>query len=113
MRREVPLLLVAFFGTFYVLDLFVDWQPLKSVGAELQVWANCVIAFAYVLGAGNVLRIHGKRFMRRQKDWGYSLITVVSMIVMIVFGVTQGPQGDRPGWFRGAGHTDGSIFHWF
>jgi hypothetical protein len=116
MRREVPLLLVAFFGTFYVLDLFVaaeSWgKHWKTVGAELQVWANVVIAFAYVLGAGNVLRIHGKRFVRLQKDWGYSLITVVSMIVMIVFGVTQGPQGDRPGWFRGAGHTEGSIFHW-
>jgi hypothetical protein len=106
MRREVPLLLVAFFGAFYVLDLFIEWGPWKTVGSELQVWANVVIAFAYVLGAGNVMRIHGKRFLRRQKDWGYSLITVVAMIAMIVFGVTN------PGWFRGSGNAEGSIFHW-
>jgi len=106
MRREVPLLLLAFFGTFYVLDLFIAWGPWKTVGGELQVWANVVIAFAYVLGAGNVLRIHGKRFMRRQKDWGYSLVTVVSMMAMIIFGVTN------PGWFRGSGNDAGSIFNW-
>jgi len=107
MKREIPLLLVAFFGFFYVLDLFVTWPQWKSVGDELKVWANVLIAFAYVLGAGNVLRIHGQRFLRRQRDWGYSLVTVVSMLIMIVFGVT----GDT--WFKGGGHTTGSIFDWF
>jgi hypothetical protein len=107
MKREIPLLLVGFFGFFYVLDLFVTWPAWKTVGDELKIWANVLIAFAYVLGAGNVLRIHGQRFLRRQRDWGYSLVTVVSMLVMIGFGVTYDD------WFTGGGHTSGSIFDWF
>ena len=106
MKREIPLLLVGFFGFFYVLDLFITWQPWKTVGTELQVWANVLIAFAYVLGAGNVLRIHGTRFLRKQRDWGYSLVTVIAMLVMMFFGVTH------ESWFVGGGHTSGSIFDW-
>ena len=106
MKREIPLLLVGFFGFFYVLDLFITWQPWKTVGTELQVWANVLIAFAYVLGAGNVLRIHGTRFLRKQRDWGYSMVTVIAMLLMIIFGVTHKT------WFTGGGHTGGSIFDW-
>ncbi len=98
MRREVPLLLTGFFGFFFLIDLFVNWGPWKTVGSELKIWANILIAFAYVLGAGNVLRIHGGRFLRRQKDWGYSLVTVVAMVLMIIFGVIE--------------HRSGSTFDW-
>lgn len=106
MKREIPLLLVGFFGFFYVVDLFVTAQAWKGVGQELQVWANVLIAFAYVLGAGNVARIHGTRFLRKQRDWGYSLVTVIAMLLMMFFGVTH------ESWFTGGGHTSGSIFDW-
>jgi hypothetical protein len=38
------------------------------------------------LGIYSLLRIHVRRFVKQQPDWGYSVVLLVSMVVMAIFG---------------------------
>ena len=89
MRREIPTLIGAFFGLMMIVTYFVPATaaPRLSVFAgDVQQWALIVVAFAYVLGGMNVLKIHGEKVARLGKDWPYSLVTVVSLLIVLLFG---------------------------
>jgi hypothetical protein len=49
-------------------------------------FSNILTAFLLGLGLYSVLRIHLGRFVKQQKDWSFSLLLLVSMVVMMVFG---------------------------
>lgn len=51
--------------------------------------SSTLTAFLLGLGAFSLLRIHGGRLAKQQKDWGYSLVLLVSMFVMVVVGYWQ------------------------
>jgi hypothetical protein len=87
LRREAPLLLTFLFGAFYVLSNFIVWERWKLAAENINNWVFIVIAFTYVLGVGNVLRIHGLKISRRESGWGYSAATLAGLFVMILFGV--------------------------
>jgi len=94
MRREVPLLLTFLFGAFYVLSNFIVWDRWKIVAESVNNWVFIIIAFTYVLGVGNVLRIHGLKISRRESGWAYSAATISGLLVMILFGNRMDVSGD-------------------
>jgi hypothetical protein len=52
------------------------------VGTMSQVLA----AFMLGLGIFSILRIHGTKIMKQQKDWGFSVVLIVSLLLMMFFG---------------------------
>ena len=102
MKREVPLLLTFLFGAFFVLSNFITADRWKLAAESVNNWVLIVIAFTYVLGVGNILRIHGLKISRQETGWGYSLATILGLLVMLLFGIvlwflpqTQGSQTVR------------------
>lgn len=87
MKREVPLLLTFLFGAFFILSNFISWEGWKPVADNVNNWVLVVIAFTYVLGVGNLLRIHGLKISRQETGWGYSLTTILGLMVMLLFGL--------------------------
>jgi hypothetical protein len=91
-------------GSFYVLNFLwptpVNRQPLDvPQGPVEQVsflladsipvvkdFATILTAFLLGLGVFSLLRIHITRVVRQGKDWGFSVVLLVNMIVMCVFG---------------------------
>jgi hypothetical protein len=80
-----------------------DAQP---IAAKL---ANTVAGFLIGLGIYSLLRIHLRRLFKQQRDWGFSLVLLVSLFAMAIFGywdwiVRQSPEGSNlafvpgPGW---------------
>jgi hypothetical protein len=60
--------------------------------------SNAVAAFLIGLGIYSLLRVHLRRLMRQQKDWAYSVVLLVSMVLMVFFGYWDfydkfGPRG--------------------
>lgn len=102
MKREVPLLLTFLFGAFYVLSNFIVWDRWKLAAENVNNWVLVVIAFTYVLGVGNLLRVHGLKVSRREEGWGYSLTTIVGLLVMVTFGLLLWflPQTEGSAVFR-------------
>ncbi len=104
LRRPIIILLTFLAGGFYVLSwlwplplgLDASQKPLNSVeavsltlqdgttvmGKILQVIQGILL----FLGVYSVLRVHAGRFLKRQKDWAFSLVLLCSMMAMITVG---------------------------
>jgi hypothetical protein len=90
MKREFPLLLTAVIGLFMILSFFVP-HHLVSVPADfLQQCAVIVVAFGYVLGGANALRVNLDGIAKRQPDWPYKLVLVVTLVFTVAVGLKEG-----------------------
>jgi hypothetical protein len=97
MKRELPLFITAVVGIFMILSFFVPHQ-LVSVPADfLQQSAVIMVAFGYVLGGANVLRVNFDAIYRRKPGWGYKVLLVVSLLTMVTVGAVEGPGFLNPG----------------
>lgn len=54
----------------------------SAVGGVAQTLA----AFMLGLGIFSLLKIHGTKIVKQQKDWSFSLVLILSMVTMIFFG---------------------------
>ncbi|MBI1799659.1 MAG: hypothetical protein HYR73_08220 [Candidatus Eisenbacteria bacterium] len=96
MKREVPLFLTAVIGLFMILSFFVPHQ-LVSVPADfLQQSAVIVVAFGYVLGGANVLKVNFDGIYKRQSGWPYKLVLVVALLVTVGVGLAEGRTWQDP-----------------
>jgi len=118
MKREIPLLLTFLFGAFFVATFFFDPDRVKFLTEPVNDWVSIIISFTYVLGIGNVLRIHSKKISTRQPGWPYSIATLAGVAVMLVGGIllwipvnimsADGVPADSL-----TGMQPGSVFNWF
>ena len=90
MKKEVPLLITAIFGSFMVIDYFVPHPAVSAVGETLQQWAIIVISFSYVLGVANIARINGGKISKRSKDWPFAIPLLIGMVFMLGIGIFGG-----------------------
>lgn len=92
-------------GLYYVLlYLFpaaIDRKPgdvprgaVEGLSFFLSDGIGVVVAFTNViagllagLGIYSLLRIHGTRILRQQRDWGFSVVLLSSLVVMFIFGI--------------------------
>uniref|UniRef100_A0A832I3E3 Uncharacterized protein n=1 Tax=Eiseniibacteriota bacterium TaxID=2212470 RepID=A0A832I3E3_UNCEI len=97
MKREVPLLITAVIGLFMILSFFVPHQVVSVPADFLQQCAIVVVAFGYVLGGANVLRVNFDGIARRQEHWPYKVVLVVSLLGTVVIGAVEGEGFLDPG----------------
>lgn len=90
MKREIPIFLTAVIGLFMILSFFIPHQFVSVPADFLQQCAVIVVAFGYVLGGANVLRVNFDAIYKRQPDWPYKIVLVVSLLVTIFFGLKEG-----------------------
>jgi len=104
LRRPIVFFFTFIAGLFYVLLYFwpnpVKREPgtlprdfVENIGFKLEDGVNIVVPItniltAFLLGLGiySVLRIHLAKVAKKQRDWSFSLVLLVSMFVMIIFG---------------------------
>lgn len=102
MRREVPLLITAVIGLFMILSFFVPHHVVSVPADFLQVSAVIVVAFGYVLGGANLLRLNLDSILKRAEGWPYKLVLVVALVTTVAIGVIEGPgfldAGTRSRW---------------
>jgi len=96
-KREVPLFLTAVVGILMILSFFVPHQSVSVPSHFLQVSAVIVMAFGYVLGGANVLRVNLDVIGKRQPGWAYKLVLVLSLLATVAIGAIEGPGFLEPG----------------
>ena len=85
MRREVPNVVTFVSGILFLLDYFIKIPYVsENVVGQFLDWAIIVAAFALILGAANIFRIHIYKIVKGKKEWWNSLILLVAMLVMAV-----------------------------
>ncbi len=90
MKREVPLLITAVIGLFMILSFFVPHQAVSVPADFLQQSAIILVAFGYVLGGLNLLRVNFDGIARRTPGWPYRLVLVGGLIGTVAIGLIEG-----------------------
>jgi hypothetical protein len=107
MRREIPIAICFLFGISFILEYFIPHENVLSIFETIRQWAIIVIAFAYVLGLANLVRINSHVIQRKGRDWPFKIVLVVSLFFMITVGIILDIFGMRLG-----GIGEGTIFGW-
>jgi hypothetical protein len=101
MRREIPIAVCFLTGLSFILEYFIPHQNVRPIFETFRQWAIIVIAFAYVLGISNIVRINYHVIHKKGRDWIYKIVLVLGLFFMIFVGiVTPGKIGE------------GTIFYW-
>jgi hypothetical protein len=90
MRQQIPLAITFVTGLAMVIQYFVPHDPFGGIQQEFNQWYLIVAAFAMVLGVGNLIKLHSQRIRRQGSGWGYSIILLISLGSMGLFGIVQG-----------------------
>jgi hypothetical protein len=94
MKRGVPIAITFIVGISLVIAFFVPHKPFDSLDQHIPEYFNIIAAFAFVLGGGNLLRVHLTRISRRDHEWLYSIVTVAGFLVMLIAGLTKISRSD-------------------
>lgn len=92
MKRTIPLLITAFGGIVLVIAFFIP--AFESWGEEASIWFDILAAIAFILGGGNLFKVHLKTISDRKKGWGFSAVTLTAFLLMLAFGLFK--FGSRP-----------------
>lgn len=97
MRREIPLLITAIVGIVFVVQYFIPHWPFGKMSDWFSDWFSIVQACAIILGALNLLKISAQKVVGKKEDWGYSVMIIISFIVVVVIGAAGGEGFRNPG----------------
>lgn len=114
LRRPIVAGAIFVAGLYYVLFYLVPQPidpkpgdiangPIEGMGFWLRDALGPVVIISNVIGgllAGlgiySLLRIHGTRIARQQRDWGFSVVLLVSLVLMFGFGLVDWLQKAQP-----------------
>lgn len=92
MRKEIPLLITLVSGLVYVIANFFNVPIAKTTKIALDQWFLIATAFAVLLGVVNLTIIHLSNVSGQKSGWVYSLILLVSMWGIIIYGLFRTNQ---------------------
>lgn len=107
MRRQIPVLITATVGFVLIFAFFIPHHPFGELGEDVTVFFDIVAVFAFILGGGNLLKVHGNRIYAKHQDRWFSLVTVGGFLLMLAAGLLKIGQTD----WCGAVDRPGALFN--
>ena len=90
-KRLIATLIAGVAGLIVLIDFANAVSNLDQVARIVVEWAALLAVMALLVGLLSVTIGHVMRVLRRQPDWGYSLVLLAAMLVVIVSGTIVGP----------------------
>lgn len=97
MKRTIPLLITALVGLLMVAAAFIP--PFASLAGLATEFFSVIAAIAFILGAGNFMRVHWDKIARQQTGWGYSGVAMASFLAMLLSGLFKINVEPAPGFY--------------
>jgi len=99
LKRSVPIAITFIVGCVLIVSFFIPHKPFGQLGEDFAVFFDIIAVFAFILGGGNLVRIHGDKIGKRKAGWGYSVVCLVGFFLTLAFGLFKvsnpwGIQGD-------------------
>ncbi|MCK4412269.1 MAG: hypothetical protein KAY32_01870 [Candidatus Eisenbacteria sp.] len=109
MKRTIPLLITGVVGTVLVVAYFIPHPPFDSLREDFSIFFDIIASVAFILGGGNLIRMHGSRISRKESNWPYSVVTVLGFLLTLFVGLTK--LGNPNGFLGSSVTTSGSYFY--
>ncbi|MGH7681884.1 MAG: hypothetical protein ACRENN_07845 [Candidatus Eiseniibacteriota bacterium] len=94
--RYGPLILTFVVGAALIAFYFIPHYKVQSLNGELLEWTTIVYAFALILGSVSLWSSHARKIRTRADGWPYSIVTLVTLVVITVLGVWKGLAEESP-----------------
>ena len=79
LKRYIPIAIVAIFGSLTLSAWFIDNETIETyANDDATQFFDIIAAFAVFLGALNLLKLQFIKFIKKQKGWQYSGISIIS-----------------------------------
>jgi hypothetical protein len=92
MKTKLPLLITGLAGLLIIISEFIPVKPFSTMSADVEKWFLIISGFALVLGQLSLLKMNTNKIISKNKNWQFSLITIISFLVMFTFGILFGTK---------------------
>jgi len=89
-KRLIATLIAGVAGLIVLIDFASAVPNLDQLAQVIVEWAALLAVMALLVGLLSVTAGHLMRVLRRQPDWGYSLLLLAAMLLVIVSGTIAG-----------------------
>jgi hypothetical protein len=89
-KRLIATIIAGVAGMIVLIDFAGSVPTIDQVARIVVDWAALLAAMALLVGLLSVVAGHVMRVLRRRPDWGYSLVLLAAMLVMIISGTIVG-----------------------
>ena len=87
LKRYIPIAIVAIFGSLTLSAWFIDNETIETfANDDATQFFDIIAAFAVFLGALNLLKLQFIKFIKKQKGWQYSGISIISFFFAFIIG---------------------------
>lgn len=94
MKRQIPLIIAMVTGFVVFISEFIPHKPFGQITSELEMWFLIISGFAIILGQMNLFKVNLTKIQNKQDGWQYLIITLVSFLIMVLFGFLWGTQSN-------------------
>ena len=86
-KRQLAIIVMISMGFLALSGYFLNFPTLREfTDKDAPQWYMIIAGFAAFLGCLNLLQIHIQKIVKQQKNWQYSIFTLLGFLVMIFFG---------------------------
>jgi len=107
LKRTIPLLITFGVGLSLIVAMFIPHAPFYELDGMFSVFYDVIAVFAFILGGGNLLKVHLNKIQNKRRDWKYSIVTVGGFFLVLAAGLLK--VGVPEGW-SGGYQAPGSLF---
>lgn len=97
MKRVILSVVAVAAALIVLLDFFVDYAVVDRAGSILVEGAVVLGAFALLFGLFNLASVHAGRVQKRESGWPYSLVLLLAVLAVLIFGL-EGPGSPAVTW---------------
>jgi len=94
--KRGPLLLTFLSGAAIAALFFIPHYRAQAANSMLLEWTLVVYAFALILGSISLWNSHARKVRDRAEGWGFSVVTLVSLLAITALGVWKGVGEGTP-----------------
>ncbi|KPL02373.1 MAG: hypothetical protein AMJ90_05980 [candidate division Zixibacteria bacterium SM23_73_2] len=96
MRRQLPIIVCFVFGIFMLVQFFIPHRSFIFAYENVLDWMQIIYVFTLLVGVANYIKINSKKVSTKIKGWGYNLVALSGLLVMVILGFAQGTGEDTP-----------------
>ncbi len=101
MRKTGPVVLGFIIGLLMLIQYFTPHPWIEARYNNVLDWKQVVFGITLILGVISLFLFHWRKIERREKGWGYSVITVAGLFFMIAAAIAFSPaRGPYPWMFE-------------
>jgi hypothetical protein len=99
LKRYVPLAIAFGVGIVMLITYYIPHSSSQTALTEFSMWTVLISGFALAIGLSSLLHMHVGKIWKKVPGWGFSLVTVVALVVTAAVGIiTGGKDSDQMMW---------------